>query len=294
MQEKIPLLIPIQEKDLAKEVKTPQGGRILWDREKEEWFWPVHQEERTPVPKELKRFIYPGKGPVLDTVVTIPLQEYRLHVEGLNQARIGRLRWDLPLQRAIWRGKGQPPQSLKSYLPRPKSQEELATYLINREKIKTRGKPKIKITIVPWDEKSREDEIVISPTGDLLPENIKWLFPANESQELKGAYQDRLPHIRITQTPEDSYRSKEGLRMLDLVRLAPQTTIHLPQGKDTPPLQTFHCLPELERKYRRSLQANLFPKVLQSFGIEIQQIRLKQHWNPNPEKDSFYIKSLLT
>lgn len=288
MNQRISLLISIEEKDVAKEILSPNGTRILWDNEKEEWYWP---EE--PLPPELEKFTLPGTGTTQDTVLTLPLSGFQEMSPSLKKQKAGRLRWNLLLQRAIWRGKNTPPRILQEFLPPPQTDEALATILINREKIPTKKKDqKLTITLSPWDQKPKEDEIIISSQGTLPPEKTEWFFPATSTEHFRKPYQDRIPPIRITETPQFSPRSKEALQMLALVRLTPHCTIHLPAGAQTPPIHTLHCLPELERKYKKKFSHDQFLKILQSFGLNVKLEKFQILWNPLPEKDSAYLNAL--
>lgn len=285
--DKISLLVPLGEKDKAKLVKTPEGGRILWNQDKEEWFWPGNT-----LPPELETFRYGGKGPVRDYLLTASQTQYR---EILAQTLPnGRVRWSLPLQKTIWRGTSLP-KELLPLAAQPGSQEALYEFFLNREKSPKSKKRKLEIKLSTWDGVALPDELTLLEGQGTLPlERTHWLFPESGERSLKSPFEGKLPPLRIPIPPTFSFRSREACRLVDLVRLTPLCIIHLPEKFNTDPRSTFHCLPELERKYKQPIPLEKFPQVLQSFGILAPLHNFQLHWTPNPEKDHAFLQALVT
>lgn len=285
--EKISLLIPIEKKDQAKQIKTPSGGRILWNSEKEEWVWP-----EPTLPPELEPFRYKGTGPIKDHVLCASQPQYR-EISNQNFPG-GRIRWCLPLQKAIWRGTSLPP-NLLPLAAQPGSQETFYGFLLNKPQIVHPKKKLLEIHLSSWDEKPSPNHLTLLENQGLLPlEHTSWLFPESGENQIKSIFQGNIPPICVPFPPTFSYRSREACRLVDLIRSSHHCIIYLPHKLETDPRTTFHCIPHLEKKSKQKLSLGNFPQILQSFGISTALRNFQLHWTPNPEKDIKFLKLLKT
>jgi hypothetical protein len=287
--EKTSLLVPLEAKDDAKLItaESPEGRRrILWDGEKEEWFWPGPPES---LPPELQKFL-PGEGTPTDTVLAANHEIYQSLKAELQENQQGRMRFDTALQRPIWRGWGPLPSSLEPFRPPTGSTEEILSTLINWPLAKVPSKRMLVETCPHQTSTSVEihgDNRSLSITPDQVPALLMW-----RQAKLKKPLTYRIIGVTIQGDPGMPFHLAPASCLLQLATCCRQTRVLVPP--DANPLNLLHTLPELSRKYKRELRPEDYPKVLQAFGLQLTRKALRWDWIPNPEKDQKFLNALPT